>query len=188
VLRNSDTRYGSVTKALHWLVFLLIAWQFALATVMLNMPGGLTIAGYTQGALYEWHKSVGLIVLAVALFRFIWRKTTGLPEWAPNLTDGEKRAIRLIERVLYVCMILMPLSGFLFVMAGGFGVKLFNAWDLPRFIPEQAMVARGAQLTHAATATGLVVALLAHWTVIFRHEARRSDGYVQRMLPFTHQD
>ncbi len=187
MLKNSDTRYGVVTKTVHWLVFLLILEQFALATVMLTMPAGETIFGYTQGMLYEWHKSIGLVVLLVVLFRFIWRKTTSLPEWAPNLSAKEKRAIHIIERGLYICMILMPLSGFLFVMTGGFGVKLFDLWDLPRFIPEQSLVARAAQLTHAATAAALVVLLIAHWTVAFRHEARHGDGYVQRMLPFTNQ-
>jgi cytochrome b561 len=187
VLKNSDARYGLVTKSFHWLVFLLILKQFALATVMLTMPAGETIFGYTQGAIYEWHKSIGLLVLLVVLLRFIWRKATPLPEWAPNLSGSEKRAIHIIERGLYLCMLLMPVSGFLFVMTGGFGVKLFNVWDLPRLVPEQSVVARVAQLTHAATATGLVAMLIAHWTVTFRHEARHADGYVQRMLPFTNQ-
>ena len=46
-------------------------------------------------------------------------------------------------------------------------------------------VAHAAQVTHSATATILVLTLIAHWVVIFRHESRHSDGYLARMLPGT---
>jgi cytochrome b561 len=186
-MRNTPTRYGPVTKTFHWLLFLLILTQFVVAAVMLTMPAGELVAGFTQGSLYEWHKSIGLVALTFVVLRFLWRKMTPLPDWAPNLSGGERRTIHYVERVLYVCMFLMPLSGFLFVMAGGFGVKLFDVWDLPRFIGEQPLVARAAQLTHATTASVLALALFAHWAVILRHEGLHSDGYLRRMLPFTHQ-
>ena len=72
-----------------------------------------------------------------------------------------------------------------FVMTGGFGVKLFNTWRLPRFIPERESVAHVAQTLHSTTATVLVLTLIAHWVVIVRHEGRHGDGYLARMLPFT---
>ena len=90
-MKNSPARYGFVTKALHWTVFVLILNQFVVAAMMLNTPQGQTTAGFTQGTLYNWHKSIGLVVLLVALARYIWRRTTPLPDWAPNLSDGEKR-------------------------------------------------------------------------------------------------
>ena len=186
-MMNTNTRYGSVTKTLHWLLFVLLLNQFVVAAVMLNTPDGETTAGYTQGALYEWHKSIGLVALAVALFRYVWRRMTPLPEWAPNLTDGEKRAIHAIERVLYLCMFLMPVSGFLFVMAGGFGVLLFGAWELPNIIGKHAALASAAQVTHEVTAVLLVLALCAHWLVIVLHHRTHKDRYVHRILPFTHQ-
>src|SRR5262245_42786041 len=110
---NSDGRYGAVTKLLHWAVFLLLLNQFIVAAMMLTTEEWETTAGFTQAALYEWHKSVGVVVFVVALLRYVWRKVTPLPEWAPHLSVGEKRAIHLVERVLYVCMLVMPASGFL---------------------------------------------------------------------------
>ena len=99
-MMNTDTRYGPVTKALHWLLFLLLLNQFVVAAVMLNTPDGGTTAGFTQGTLYEWHKSIGLVALAAAAVRYLWRRTTPLPDWAPNLTDAENTVIRFIERAL----------------------------------------------------------------------------------------
>ena len=130
-MKNSPARYGFVTKALHWTVFVLILNQFVAAAMMLNTPQGQTTAGFTQGTLYNWHKSIGLVLLLVVLARYIWRKTTPLPDWAPNLSAGEKRALNRIEPLLYLCMFLMPISGFVFVMAGGYGVNFFGVWHMP---------------------------------------------------------
>jgi len=69
-MKNTRARYGVVTKVLHWTLFLLILNQFVVATMMLNTPQGTTTAGFTQGVLYNWHKSIGLIALAVALARY----------------------------------------------------------------------------------------------------------------------
>lgn len=186
-MMNTDTRYGPVTKTLHWVLFLLLLSQFAAATAMLNTPAGETTAGFTQGTLYEWHKSIGLVVLVAALFRYLWRRMTPLPDWAPNLTDVEKRAIHAVERALYACMFLMPVSGFLFVMAGGFGVLLFGRWQLPNIIGKHPVLASTAELTHEVAAVLLALTLFAHWAVILRHQKLHKDRYLHRMLPFTHQ-
>jgi cytochrome b561 len=186
-LKNSAKRYGFVTKFFHWTIFLLFLNQFVVALAMLNTPQGNTTFGYTQGTLYNWHKSIGLILLGVALLRYTWRKTTPLPRWAPLLTDGEKAWIHWIERILYLCMFLMPLSGFIFVMTGGYGVHFFSRWHLPNFLGENATIALLAQWTHRITAWVIVVTLLAHWGLGIRHQLVYGDRYLQRMLPFTHQ-
>jgi len=180
-------RYGRITKLLHWTVFVLMLNQFVVAAAMLNTPSDETTAGFSQGTLYNWHKSIGLVLLAVAVLRYFWRRTGTLPDWAPNLSPGEKRAIHWIERTLYVCMFVMPLSGFVFVMAGGYGVKFFSVWDLPNFIGKNPTAAGIAEWTHELFAGLLVVALAAHWGVGIRHQLLHRDRYLHRMLPFTHQ-
>ena len=128
-----------------------------------------------------------IIRLAAALVRYVWRKGSALPDWAPKLSAAEKRVINWIERLLYVCMVLMPVSGYVFVMAGGYGVKFFGRWDLPNFIGEHKTIALVAEWTHIVTACLLAATLAAHWGVGIRHQLRHRDRYLQRMLPFTHQ-
>jgi cytochrome b561 len=187
-LKNSDTRYGFATKLFHWAIFLIFLNQFIVAFAMLNTPQGATTAGFTQGALYNWHKSIGLIALFVALLRYTWRKTTPLPNWAPHLSDREKLFIHWIERILYICMFVMPLSGFVFVMTGGYGVHFFSQWHLPNFLGENATIALFVQWTHRITAWLIVLTLFTHWGLGIRHQIVYRDRYLQRMLPFTSQE
>ncbi|MBP7779788.1 MAG: cytochrome b/b6 domain-containing protein [Acidobacteria bacterium] len=112
---------------------------------------------------------------------------TKLLHWAPNLGEREKRAIHVVERGLYLYLLMMPLSGFVFVMAGDFGVHFFNTWHLPKVVGPNDTLALAAQWMHELGAWLLVVLLLAHWTIVARHEPRHRDRYLSRMLPFTHQ-
>lgn len=184
-MRNTDHRYGWMTKLLHWAGLVLILNQFVVAVTMLRTPPDDTVAGFSQGTLYNWHKSLGIVVFVVALVRAAWRALTPLPAWAPNLGDGEKRAIHVVERALYAGMFVMPLSGFVFVMAGDFGVHFFSTWRLPNVVGPDETLALAAQWTHEIGAWVFGATILAHWTITARHELTYRDGYVRRMLPFT---
>jgi cytochrome b561 len=187
MLKNTDTRYGAVTKVLHWAVFAAFVNQFVVAWAMLHTEEWDTTLGFTRDGLYEWHKSIGLVVFVLACVRYLWRRTASLPDWAPNLSGAETRAIHLIERLLYGCMFLMPISGFVFVMTGGYPIRFLGVRDLPQLLPLHSGVSRVAQWTHAVTAALIGVTLVAHWLVVARHQLRHRDRYVHRMLPFTHQ-
>ncbi len=186
-MRNTAARYGWMTKLLHWAGAVLVLNQIVVAVLMLRTPADETVLGYSQGTLYNWHKSVGLVLFAVVAVRLAWRWLTPLPNWAPNLSRREKRLIHVLERALYVCLLVMPLSGFVFVMAGDFGVHFFNTWHLPNVIGANETLALAAQWTHKITAWLLVALILVHWTIVFGHELRHRDRYLHRMLPFTQQ-
>ena len=182
---NSGTHYGLITKFFHWAVFLLFVNQYVVARLMLTTPIGATSLGYTQGELYNWHKSIGLILLALALLRYTWRRTTRLPDWAATLSAGEKQLIHWLERVLYFCMIAMPLSGYFFVMAGGYGVNFFGRWQLPNTIGKHEGLALVAEWTHIVLAVVIVVAVTLHLGLGIRQAIVHKRGYLRRMLPFT---
>ncbi|MCA9980314.1 MAG: cytochrome b/b6 domain-containing protein, partial [Anaerolineales bacterium] len=134
--KNSATTYGTITKTFHWLVFLIFANQYIVAFNMLRIASNETaLGGFSQGTLYNWHKSIGLIALLVILLRYTWRKTTRLPNWADTLSDREKTLIHWYERLLYLAMFIMPISGYLYVMSGGYGVHFFSTVHLPNPIP-----------------------------------------------------
>jgi cytochrome b561 len=182
-LLNSSKGYGGLTKALHWLIAVLFAFQFIAGAVMTRMaPSGIAI-GLTQSAWFNWHKSIGLVALAIALVRLANRRLGELPPWAPSLVDWEKRFIHRAEQLMYGAMLVMPLSGFVYVMAGGYGVHLFGLWHLPNPIGEWRLLASTSRLVHQVAGIALAVAVLGHVGLVLRHQLFLRDGLLRRMLP-----
>ena len=69
------------------------------------------------------------------------------------LSERERAFIHRAEQVLYTAMFVMPVSGFLYVMAGGYGVTLFGMWELPNPIGVQPTIATAAKATHIVAPT-----------------------------------
>ena len=184
---NTSTHYGVITKFFHWAVFLIFANQYIVARIMMNLPQGETFWGFTQGFFYNWHKSFGMIVLGLALLRYVWRRTTRLPDWHKTLTQGEIKAIHIIEPVLYWCMILMPLSGYFFVMAGGYGINFFGQWEWFNPIGKQETLASISHWTHIILGWTILIAVGAHLILGIRHSIIFKSGYLKRIFPFVQQ-
>lgn len=183
-ITNSATHFGLVSKFFHWAVFLLFANQYLTGVLMMRMERGHAVLGYAQGDFYTWHKSVGLVILALVLLRITWRKTTRLPDWPATLASWEQSAMKWTERVLYLCMFLMPLSGYVFTLAGGFNFKLFGVVPLPQLIAKDHAIATTAEFIHAATAFLIVATVALHLALGFKRHLVDKDSFLRRMLPF----
>lgn len=179
-LLNSAEGYGSLTKTLHWLVVGLFAIQAGSALVMTRLPEQ---AAAGRDLLYNWHKTLGLVALAVALVRLWARRAGGLPPWAPCLSSADRQVVHHAERGLYLAMFLMPVSGFVHVMAGGYGVEFAGAFALPNPLPRREWLAAAGQWAHLGAAALLAAALVAHLGVVVRHTLVRRNGLIRRMLP-----
>ena len=80
-------------------------------------------------------------------------------------------------------MFVMPVSGFLYVMAGGYGVNLFGVWELLNPIGAMPALAVLAKWTHIASAYVLVATLTGHVGLVLWHTLVLKDGLIGRMLP-----
>ena len=183
-LLNSATHYGTVTRFFHWAVFLLFAFQYLGANIMTRIAQGKTVFALTQDDYYNWHKSIGLILFALVVLRVAWRKLTSLPDWAPTLSPAERQLSSWNETLLYTCMFLMPVSGYLYVMEGDYGIRLFGLFELPRPIGKVEWLAATARVVHIVTAYVLVIVAGSHVGLGLKHHIFDRDGFLHRMLPF----
>lgn len=182
-LTNSSDGYGALTKIFHWLIVVLFAWQYVSGDIMTGMERGQLVAGLNQNDYYNWHKSIGLVALAIAILRLLNRYLGKLPPWAPTLTGSEKKFIHRAEQVLYLAMFVMPISGYIYVMAGGFGVQLFGEWKLTNPIGKSETIAFWGKWVHIVSGYVLAAGVLGHLFVVLRHQFVVKDGLIRRMLP-----
>lgn len=112
-LRNSPTGYGAVTKTLHWLTVVAVAAQFTIGyglDAFSAWVAGTDDSDADEAGVFV-HAGLGVAILLLAVIRLAWRSATPLPPWAEQYTERDRRVASLTERVLYLTLFWIPLSG-----------------------------------------------------------------------------
>jgi cytochrome b561 len=171
--------YTLAAQALHWITAALMFTLLPLAGVMVNMPRTTD----NRELIYTLHKSLGMTVLALVAARLIWRAIYPAPPLPGSLARWERASAMCSHWLLYLIMIGMPLSGYLFSAWGGHGVTYFGLLTLPGLAKNDTLQ-RVAFLAHVAIGQWLTYALiLLHIGATGWHIAVRRDGVLLRMLP-----
>ena len=172
----ATNRHGIPAKILHWSMAALIIFNLGLAPVMTSIE-----RGDTKWAMFGLHKSLGVLILVLGLLRLIRRAASKSPEWAESLTDGERRYIGRLERVLYALIIAVPAAGLLMSLSHGRALEVFKLFEIPS-IGEFSAFGVAMDIAHKVFATALVAAIAMHISFVWRH-TRANPGYIRRMWP-----
>ncbi len=178
-VRNTTTRWGAISKGLHWLVVLLVIGQFVLANLADGLPPGMAKLG-----MLARHKSVGLTVLALALLRLLWRISQPTPSLPPAMPVLQKRLAQGTHVLLYGLLLAMPLSGWLMSSAKNYPVSWFGLFQLPDLVAPSEGAYRGLHGAHEALAGLLVLTALLHLLGALKRHFLDRDDVLRRMLPF----
>ncbi|MBD2857801.1 cytochrome b [Spongiibacter sp. KMU-158] len=177
-LQNSTRRYGAISIAIHWLMALGIIGLFGLGLWM----SGLSYYDpwYKQGPFI--HKSIGLILLALLVFRFFWRLANARPADAPSLKPWEKSSSHLVHWLLYGLMLTTMIAGYLISTADGRSISVFNWFEVPALIsglPEQEDIAGEI---HEILAWAIVAVAGLHALAALKHHFLDRDNTLKKML------
>ncbi len=194
---NETNRYGSVAQFLHWTTALLVV----VLLVMGKMD--LVAADHPGSAGFMWHGSLGVLVLALAAARLLWRLVSPAPDLPATMTRIGRITARAMHVSLYVLLIALPLSGWLAASSEGARINFFNVATLPRWErsgPAQERPAAEARVRaapqdkaeegedfseelHGLLADALLVLLSLHFLAALKHQFIDHDGLIRRMLP-----
>src|SRR3979490_1420837 len=75
MLRNASDSWGAPAKLFHWVMAALILAQIALGLMAANWR-----VSPTKIELFFWHKSTGMLILALVGLRILWRLANPTPE------------------------------------------------------------------------------------------------------------
>ena len=177
-LKSNDTRWGSIAQSLHWLMALAIIGNGVLGLIMVDMSRGMDKINT-----FAIHKSIGLSVLALLILRVCWRMFDRRPRDEP-MPRWQRLAAHATHGVLYLFMLAIPLSGWLYNSAHGNPLQWFKWFNLPALMEENESLAEIFGETHEILFWTLVVVLAAHAGGAFVHHWLERDNTLLRMLPF----
>jgi cytochrome b561 len=177
--RNSGSRWGAVSIALHWLVALGILALVAIGLVMTEMPTSLN-----KVKVYALHKSIGITVLGLMLLRLGWRIIAGRPKPASSMPAWQEWAARLVHAGLYLGVFAMTLSGWVYNSASNFPLNWFNLVKLPALTGPDPELKATALSVHQGALWLLLALLLLHVGAALKHHLIDRDDTLRRMLPW----
>ncbi|MFG1424013.1 cytochrome b [Roseixanthobacter liquoris] len=170
---------------LRWLHWAMAALLMALLGLGLAMAYGTFDLGQTF-ALYQWHKSLGVLILPLVALRLALRLGTRGPRAAPRGSGRarlEAAAARMVHTLFYVLMVGVPLTGWLVVSSSPLHLptRPFNLFTLPDLVAPNADLYATASLLHAVFAYLLLAALLLHVAGALKHRFVDRDATLHRM-------
>ena len=177
-LGNAAFRYGAVAIALHWLTALAIAVLLALGLVMTEVDGF-----QLKIALYQWHKSLGLTVLALVLLRLAWRLANRPPRLPDSIKAYQRGLAGATHWALYALLLAMPLSGWVMASASSLPTEFFGWFDVPRLVAIDRTIEGRAGDVHEILAWVLVGLLALHVAAALKHHFVDRDDVLRRILP-----
>ena len=104
--RSTLLRYGDTAIIFHWLIAFLIIGLLAIGKYMTGLAENDPI----RFELTQWHKSFGIAVLLLSIFRLVWRSIHKPPAEPESLPAWQKRVSSLVHWILYALMLILPIT------------------------------------------------------------------------------
>lgn len=177
-IKNAADRWGFISIGIHWLTVVLVlslAFVGLLMDELSNSP--------TKVQVYALHKSFGLTVLGLTVLRLLWRLFAGVPQPVPGTPRWQVLAASLSHGALYVVLLAMPLSGWLYNSASGFPLKWFGLFSLPKLSGYDPDVKHFAHDMHETLFLVLAAIVTVHALAALKHHYFDRDRTLARMLP-----
>ncbi|MBL4854096.1 MAG: cytochrome b [Robiginitomaculum sp.] len=178
--------YTRTARWLHWAIAVLIVCMLAGGLLMRFLPEdnfSLTVL------VYNWHKTIGILILVLSVVRLVWRLIHKPPVHDANIKGWEVLLSKAVHVFFYVFMIGMPLIGWAIISTSRFPSKLFNVLPLAK-LPGLRNYTGDARDKlndllgdiHEVFAYMAIALIILHIVAAVKHH--REDGvFLRRMLP-----
>lgn len=171
--------YDPVARSLHAVMAIMIIVLLAVGLYMEDLE-----PSPDKWQLYGVHKAVGMIALALIALRILWRATHAAPAPIATQKRWEVGLAKLVHLLLYVGMVMMPVSGYVMSSAGGHAISLFGMVNVPLLVPENKGLGEIAGEVHELAGFALIGAIALHFIGAMKHQIIDRDGTMARMFAF----
>ena len=186
--------YPATSKLLHWLVAICVLTTAPVAITMTRLS-----EGPTRDTLYNFHKSLGVLILILMTLRLINRLAAGAPIPEPGIERWQQAVSSVVHTLFYVLLLAMPIVGYIANSAYGAPTPFFGLFDLPPIVEffapveykadRRATVDKNETLStplftiHRLVGWLVIILVLIHVSAALYHHFVRGDNVLQRMLP-----
>ena len=170
--------YNRTSIFIHWLVALIIIGLFSSGYWMVELN---YYSPWYKSAPF-WHKSVGIVLLALMLFRVSWRGLKGAPKPLTSHSKTVQLASSMTHLALYILIFTILCSGYLISTADNRPIEVFGWFEVPSLGELFTEQADRAGLVHQFGAYSLIALAALHALAALKHHFFDKDDTLKRML------
>jgi len=170
--------YSTTAKFFHWTAALLILTMVPMGLLMGRIPDG-----PFKDNLFYFHKSIGVLILAVMTIRIIYRFAHGAPPPDPSLKRWEILASESVHWTLYIMLLLTPIVALRAYSAYGQPAPFFGIFEIPPFTAKDEHLSEQLFYIHGWMGWAVGALFCMHIGAALQHYFIKRDGVLQRMLP-----
>lgn len=194
---TTTQRYTKVAIILHWLIALAIFAMIGLGWYMTDLPkdGPKQLAfDLFDWGIYTWqlaepgsprmfyfnlHKSIGLTLFALIVFRLYWRISHKPPAMLSSYQPWERKLATGAHHLLYLLMVAIPLTGLLMSLSSKFGINWFGIHVLDG-VDDKAL-RHTYEALHELGANLMIALLIVHIGGALKHRLIDKDETLARI-------
>ncbi len=180
-MRAPPARWSGGVIALHWLsaAWLALVFTLGLAATRAELDAA------RKFDLYQAHKALGWLTLALLAGRLAARAARAAPPPAPNWSRATRWASGLVHAALYALLAAVPLIGWLRVSSAivPIPVSLFGLATIPNIAPVDGDFSERMALAHKLGAWSLAALAALHVAAALKHLFVDGDAILYRMWP-----
>ena len=172
-------RYDRVAAWLHWGIGVLLLAEIAFGLLLDEIAPRGTPA---RAGVINLHKSVGIVIGVLIVIRIAWRLGHAPPAWPATMSIRRQRAAQFGHLLLYVCMLVAPLAGYLGSNFSKHGVRFFGVVLAP-WGPDWPAAYSFLVGLHNASTYLLLALTIGHVAMALKHALIERDGIFARIAP-----
>jgi cytochrome b561 len=185
--RPGSARWSLPSKSFHWVMAFATLGTTALMYYSQIYEAQAEVSQAARERYREllWvHKSLGLLVLFLVLFRFAWNRHQPRPPLPDGLAPAQQRLATTAHHSLYLLMLLIPPLGWFASMAYGGRTDFFGLFEMPVIVAKDYDAAVIYRNGHIWLGWLMFALLLLHIGAALWHHFLRRDATLAQMLPW----
>lgn len=175
-------RFTPLQRTLHWVMAACILTMLFVGVDMVSTVNPKYLA------LITLHRTLGIVILVLALIRLAVRLRSGAPPLPRDLPEPMKLAAYGSHVALYALMIGLPLIGWAMLSSAGYPVVLMGGLWLPPIAPQSDGLHTVLWAAHVTLAFLFYAVILLHVAAALFHALVRRDGVFEAMGPELRRD
>lgn len=175
---TAGPRYTKVAIWLHWLIGLAVIANIGLAMLTEGLPRE------THRAAMGVHKALGITILALTVVRILWRLGHRPPPLPAAIPAWQRLLSSFVHFLFYVLLILLPLSGWVWMSAADRPIDFFGLFTIPMIVAPDESLADVMHDRHEAMGLMMLALAAIHILAALKHRFVDRRGFIGRMNPF----